>query len=259
MYAESETEISQAYLKQVIECIEGPVVILGGWAVQFLVNEGYREITGRNYLGSRDIDLGFFMEGQNVDDTPFAKAYSVLVNELGFRPLSFRLFREMHAETGEPLDMATARDLPSHQIFHVYVDMVLDRIPENFREHFGFTPIDEPLLAHVFAEEGRHLEREEFGKTIWIPTADILLAMKVRTLPDRDKEHKRIKDVCDIAALTLFGSMPREEGWLEELIGKEDIDRFKEVLTREDIERASEIIAIEPVAVEGALTRIGLA
>jgi hypothetical protein len=52
MYSEGETEVSEDYLEKVIKSIEGPLVVLGGWAVRFLVNEGYRGLTGRDYLDS---------------------------------------------------------------------------------------------------------------------------------------------------------------------------------------------------------------
>ena len=62
MYAQNEVEISRMHLEEVISSIDEPIVVLGGWAVYFLVNGAYRETTGREYIGSRDIDLGFHEE-----------------------------------------------------------------------------------------------------------------------------------------------------------------------------------------------------
>jgi hypothetical protein len=120
MYMEREIEASEDYLRQVVQSIEEPVVVLGGWAVRFLVNEGYFGMTGREYLGSRDIDIGFCMKEQSLDQTAFDQAYHVLVHDMGFRPLSFRLFKEVHSETGETLDEDTARRLPSHEVTHMW-------------------------------------------------------------------------------------------------------------------------------------------
>ncbi|MFQ5884678.1 MAG: hypothetical protein ACE5IO_06220 [Thermoplasmata archaeon] len=258
MYSEGETGISEDYLQQVIESIEEPIVVLGGWAVRFLVNEGYRGLTGRGYLGSRDIDIGFSMKEQILDRTSFAKAYDVLIHDLGFRPLSFRLFKEMHAETGEALDEETARNLPPHQVTHMYVDMIVDRIPEDFREHFGFTPIDEPLLSHVFLSRKKRIEIERFGRAVWIPTADVLLAMKVRSCPGRDRTHKKVKDVCDIAVISMFGLLSRDEGWSSGLISKENIEGFRKVVKREDLSTASEILGIARETMEGSMSGLGL-
>jgi hypothetical protein len=35
--------------------------LLGGWAVYYIVNENFQKATGRTYIGSRDIDLGFHL------------------------------------------------------------------------------------------------------------------------------------------------------------------------------------------------------
>ncbi|MEA2054008.1 MAG: hypothetical protein U9O96_02655 [Candidatus Thermoplasmatota archaeon] len=256
MYERKEIEISQRYLKEIIDRIEEPIVILGGWAVRFLVNKKYRTVTGREYLGSRDVDLGFEMNKSDLEKTPFARAYRKLIDDLSFRPLSFRLFKEIHAETGEVLDSERAKKLPLYQIFPMYVDLVVDTIPSNFREHFGFTPVDEPLLVYVFAEENNRIERKDLGKIIWIPTPDILLAMKIKSYPQRDKEHKRVKDACDIAALLLFTSLPNTKGWLNKYLKKEKIVRFKEAITQQEIEKVAEIIAIDVDVVESALLKI---
>jgi uracil-DNA glycosylase len=43
MFEPREIELSKKYLKEAIEVIEQPVVVLGGWAIYFLVNEKPQE------------------------------------------------------------------------------------------------------------------------------------------------------------------------------------------------------------------------
>lgn len=62
MYEPYETRISQRYLEEVIRKVERPVCLLGGWAVYLQVNKNFKETTGRDYVGSRGIDLGFHFE-----------------------------------------------------------------------------------------------------------------------------------------------------------------------------------------------------
>lgn len=256
MYEENEVAISNRYLKEVITTIDEPIVILGGWAVYFLVNERYRETTGRNYIGSRDIDLGFSMSGADLQDSAFALAYRKLEEDLEFKPQSFRLFKEIHAETGEVLDPEKAKDMPGYLIFPMCVDLIVDKIPDGFREEFGFTPIDEPLLELVFSEGDNRTEVEEYNKHLWLPSPNMMLAMKMRSHPDRDKDHKRIKDVSDIAALLLFSSISREEGWLSKLLRGEDIARFREALTAEDIGKAAQVIGVDQALIENAINQV---
>lgn len=256
MYEETEIAISHRYLKEVIASIEEPIVVMGGWAVYFLVNERYRETTGRDYIGSRDIDLGFSMSDADLQGCAFALAYRKLEEDLEFKPQSFRLFKEMHAETGEVLDPEKAKDMPGYLIFPMCVDLIVDNIPDSFREQFGFTPIDEPLLELVFSDENNRTEVKEYDKQLWLPSPNMMLAMKMKSHPDREKDHKRIKDVSDIAALLLFSSISREEGWLSKLLRAEDIARFRETLTAEDIERAAQVIGVDRTLIENAVNRV---
>ncbi len=59
MYQDQETKTSFHYLNKVINSLEEPICLLGGWAVYFSVNERFEKEKGYPYLGSRDIDLGF--------------------------------------------------------------------------------------------------------------------------------------------------------------------------------------------------------
>ena len=46
----AEINISRRHLEEVIRSVEGPLVLLGGWAVNFLVNDRMMKTTGRGYL-----------------------------------------------------------------------------------------------------------------------------------------------------------------------------------------------------------------
>jgi hypothetical protein len=244
MYEPVEIELSRKFLKEILQALEEPIVILGGWAVYYTINERYKETTGREYIGSRDIDFGFEIPKSDLDKTAFAKSYEILTESLGFRPLSFRLFSEFNLETMEKIESEKAKMIPSHQIIQLYIDLVVDRITPNFVGHFNFTPIDEPLLKHVFDSADNRMEINEFGRNIWIPSPDLLLAMKIKSCPDRDKEHKKIKDLCDIAVLLLFSWDEACKG-ITIFLDSEVLDRFKRSLNKEEIRRAAEIIALD--------------
>ena len=93
MYDDIEVEISRKYLDKITEVLDEPIVMLGGWAVYLSVNENYRKLTGREYIGSRDIDLGFHIEGSSESKT-LIDVIKTLEKELSFSPLSFRFFRD---------------------------------------------------------------------------------------------------------------------------------------------------------------------
>lgn len=58
-YVGALTGISERELRQVTRLVEPPACLLGGWAVNYHINPGFRAEHGRDIIGSRDIDLGF--------------------------------------------------------------------------------------------------------------------------------------------------------------------------------------------------------
>ena len=46
-----------------------------------------------------------------------------------------------------------------------------------------------------------------FGRQLLLPTPAVLLATKLNTIGKRDQRHKRVKDLCDIAALLLYADV----------------------------------------------------
>lgn len=238
MYADFETRTSFRYLKEVIQGLNDPICILGGWAVYFHVNGRFEKAQGRPYLGSRDIDLGFSMSG-DMKDSALAKSLIILRDALGFQPLSFRFFKEIHTETGE--EIRKGEIIPSHYIFPMYVDVVVDTIPAGFRQVFGFDPIDEPLLTFVFEKE-ECTTVKEFGRRILLPKPELLLAMKVHSLPNRDKEHKLVKDICDAFALAWYTDIRLDRLNLTAYVPKKDLSRCLKAITRKRIEEASALI-----------------
>ncbi|MBI2139690.1 nucleotidyl transferase AbiEii/AbiGii toxin family protein [Candidatus Woesearchaeota archaeon] len=234
MYKEFETRTSYQYLQKVIDSLNEPISLLGGWAVFFHVNGRFEKAQGRPYLGSRDIDLGFTL-GKDPTGSALAQAIKALKEKLGFKPLSFRLMKDIHTETGE--EIKKGEMVPAHFIFPMYVDLIVDVIPKNFKETFGFNPIDEPLLKFVF-EKGEHTFLKEFGKKLLVPKPELLLAMKINSLPNRDREHKRIKDICDIFALAWYSGLNPENAGLHRYVSNKCLKDSSVLISKEDCLKA---------------------
>lgn len=58
-YIDEITSISAQELRPLCQTVEPPACLLGEWAVHMHVNDRFREASGREYIGSRDVDLGF--------------------------------------------------------------------------------------------------------------------------------------------------------------------------------------------------------
>lgn len=239
LYPNYETEISFKYLKEVVNILDEPICILGGWAVYFTVNEKIKEDRGMGYLGSKDIDLGFNIDKTITDKTlkktPIAKTIKLL-EQNGFKPLSFRYYKDIGIETGEELTREQSAITPIHDIFQIYIDLIVDEIHPKFKKTFGLDPIDEPLLKHIFEEKRNRIELKEFEKMLWLPTPEILLATKIKSLPNRTKDNKKIKDLCDVYSLGWYSG--KKLGPLKEAINhfntkKERNDVLKCIKTEE--------------------------
>ena len=71
---------------------------------------------------------------------------------------------------------------------------------------FGFTPVDESLLKLVFEDKKHRMELKEFNKLLWIPTPEILLATKMKSIPNRTRDEKLVKDICDAYVLSWYSN-----------------------------------------------------
>ncbi|MDR1993161.1 MAG: hypothetical protein LBQ98_06690, partial [Nitrososphaerota archaeon] len=183
--------------------------LIGGWAVYYLVNEKFQKVTGRSYIGSRDIDLGFHVNRnwnqEQLKHSEFATTIQV-VESMGFNSVSFRLVKDFDIDTGQELTPEESVKRPLYQIFQLYIDPIVDCIHPEIKNLLGFVPIDEPLLSLVFREK-MYRTQLLFGENILIPEPSVMLAMKLNSAPRRDKEHKLLKDVADIYALLWYSDI----------------------------------------------------
>src|SRR3989338_5553768 len=252
MYKDIETETSYKYLSKVISRLKEPIRILGGWAVFFTVNSSYQKQMARMYIGSRDIDIGF----NSVNS--FKQATSILEKELNFEFISFRYFKNVHAETGKDLNDSKSKSMPQHMFFPIYVDPIISYVDKDVKTKLGFTPIDEPILKLVFENKKYRREVKEFGKRLLLPTQEILLATKLNAAVFRDKEHKRYKDICDIVALCLFGEMPIDNiiKTGKRFVSKDRLKRFRDIDFEQDIINCSKVLGLELNTVNSVINRI---
>ncbi len=226
-----------------MEVLEQPICMLGGWAVFFHVNKAYQEENNIPYLGSRDIDLGFHFEENPTDheliNSEFAKATRILEKDLGFEPISFRLRKDLHSETGK--EIKENEHVPAHFRFNMFIDPIIDRIPKNFTKILKFHPIDEPLLQFAFEQEKYRSNKQTLHKKLLLPSVSLMVAMKIKALPNRGKQHKRVKDICDLFALIWYGEETTKsiKEQITNLVTIKDITKAIECLEKDSLEAAS--------------------
>ncbi len=214
MYDEFETKTSLNYLDKVFSITAEPACLIGGWGIYFTVNEQFRERFGRNYLGSRDIDLGFYIDKEwsekQLRESAFAKTLNALESKMDFKLQGFRLRKDFHLLHEKELAAEEAKSVPSSFLFTLFVDLAVNETYPKFRKTFGFAPLPEPLLGMVFKSEKHRIALKK-GMEIWLPAAEVLLATKLNSVNHRNQDDKRAKDIMDITALLLFAKSGTKE------------------------------------------------
>jgi len=264
-YVPQVTALSEQELQAVFGAAEPPVCLLGGWAVHLHVNPGFHSEHGREYIGSRDIDIGVHVDADwsvgELSGTPVGTSISA-IEGLGYTKSRFGFVQHFLRESQERISENEASEYGMHEVFQVYVDVIPDTTElARFREVFGFKPPAEPLLAPVFADDmGEPLS----DYVSWSPASQklivrpaLLAAMKVRSLPDRDKSHERVKDVADLHALLWYvndyGEMKTQA---LEYVSEADLDRLEESVDEPVFENAAQLLQIDQELISNSITRL---
>jgi hypothetical protein len=240
MYGTVETGASLRYLFRVIDELKMNYCLIGGWAVHFLVKNNYEREVGKPYLGSQDLDLGF----PNL--TSFKRAQTFILDVLQFERVSFRYLRELDYDTGREMSQEEARRTPLHMLIHMYIDAMLPYSGADVRKALGFNPPDEPLLERVFRGIRNTRKVKIHERMVTVPKPAFILAMKLNSVGNRTKDHKKIKDICDLTVLSLYSGVPMVSVTHDalSLCDPKKLKVSKKNVTLDDLTRASEVIEI---------------
>ncbi|MCL2288058.1 MAG: hypothetical protein FWC33_02600 [Candidatus Bathyarchaeota archaeon] len=260
LYQSTETKTSQEQMQIIFAQLETQTCLLGGWAVYYLVNENFQKATGKTYIGSRDIDLGFHMNmdwtQEQLKNSEFATTIKI-AECMGFNSVSFRLVKDFDIDTGKELAPEESAKRPLYQIFQLYIDPIVDCIHPEIKNLLGFVPIDEPLLSLIFQEK-MYRTQSLFGKNVLIPEPHVMLAMKLNSAPKRDKEHKLLKDIADIYALLWYSDikLSKLKEQLFAITSKETVKQAVRTFSIEDINKVATILGINNQEISRVLKEI---
>ena len=157
------------------------------------------------------------------------------------------------------LDKEEARKTPLHNIFPMYVDLIIAKTDVSMKTKLGFMPIDEPLLLPVF-EKGKKNDVKEFGKHVMMPSPALLIAMKICSIKERDKEHKRVKDFCDLTALCLYSGIPIEKlkEEIPSFVSKNKVKQNLKALDKADYAQVVKFLGIDETIIVDLIEKLTL-
>jgi hypothetical protein len=149
-----------------------------------------------------------------------------------------------------------------HEIFQVYVDVIPDTDQlDAFEDVFGFRPPSEPLLKPVFEQDrGQPLSEHvswQVPSDVQIVPPELLAAMKIRSLPDRDKSHKRVKDIADLHSLLWYVKDYREmKSEATAHTSETDLERLKEAVDQNVFQNAAQLLQIESELITDSIQQL---
>lgn len=187
MMAENVRELSEKEMLSFFRSIppDGSVGLMGGWAVTYLLKKRKAD-----HIGSRDIDVFY-----HPDRVKYA-SISQLIRNSGFSPHStFRWVKYFDARTGKLISEKESILMQYYDLVIVYLDVAA---PAPGGSLLGRV-LDEPLLGEVFAGKSEYWELENVR--ILMPSVEIMVKMKIKSVLGRVDSFKREKDLADLVAM----------------------------------------------------------
>ncbi|MDI6738102.1 MAG: hypothetical protein QME12_06335 [Nanoarchaeota archaeon] len=221
MYDPLETDLSLNELKALFHESRGiPIALIGGWASYFYVNENYRRAFGKDYMGSRDIDIFF----ESASEANFAKA----VYSRGFTKngLKFRYEKIYDRQTKTFITQEQAKKKPIFDLIYIFLDLFSNQETKELGSWWDLEPLKKVSFLKV--------------DNFMLVGIDTLIALKSTALFARDKADKENKDACDLYALIKYSGKPIQP---TELLKK----AMEKLLSRNDLIYAiSEHVLLDP-------------
>ncbi|MFH1392028.1 MAG: hypothetical protein ABIH20_06970 [Candidatus Diapherotrites archaeon] len=213
---EKSDELLLKFFRNLNETERKNIGLMGGWAVHYTLKN--KEVV---HMGSRDIDI--FFNPQKIK----LKSLEDTLESMGFhRHSTFRWVKIFHSETEKELSTEESKKHPIHDLSYIYFDIATSTKMRH--------SMPEPLLKKVFDKEKEFIKIEEIE--IMIPSAKILVEMKLKSTPNRSDAFKRTKDIADLYALldTNQELWEIKQGLKIKTIGlnKKLVENFKEKLKR---------------------------
>ncbi len=209
------------------------ICVCGDWAVYFTVNDYFKEQKDMNYIGSQDIDIGFALEPMmgktDLESTKLFKMLNIL-EQNGYNPSMFGYKKDIPFEV-----IGLLKDEGKEKMFTLYVDILVNSYPPSYQDIHRYSFFEVPLIENVYNNEKFQVKIPKISKYLFIPTREMISAMKILALPSRGEHHKMVKDLCDLYALIWFADKSPDKiiDEISELLEPRSFDLLKGKINKE--------------------------
>lgn len=186
MYDPIETDLSRKELAAIFKESTGiTICLIGGWASYFYVNEKYKRAFGKDYMGSRDIDIFF-------DPKKEKEFFNIVINKRGFAKNGFHFRYEKiydrESKTFVPPEQAKRKQL--YDLIYIFLDLFSNEDTKLLGSWWDLEPLKKISSVKI----------EDF----FVADIDTLISLKCTAIFARDKADKENKDACDLYALITY-------------------------------------------------------
>lgn len=186
-----------------MKSITNPTCLLGGWAVYHSVNASFFRKKNRPYLGSRDIDFGIYIK-------PMMSKTKLISSQL------FQMTHFLESEAFQidgiryrkdiTYDIRDANGEEKKESFPLYIDIIVNAYPPSYSDIIPQYFFEEPLLENIYSSPQYQIPLPKISHHLFMPTPEILSAIKLQCICGRNIHHKRVKDLCDLYSLLFYAS-----------------------------------------------------
>jgi len=208
--------------------VDFEICVCGGWAVYFIVNDYFNEQKDTKYIGSQDIDIGFalkpMMGKKELESTNLFKMLNILErNE--YEPSMFGYKKEIPFQNTD-----LSKDENEEKTYTLFVDIIVNSYPQSYQDIHKNNFFEVPLIENVYNDKKYQIKLPKISKYLFIPTREMMIAMKITSLPSREKHNKIVKDLCDLYTLIWSSSKSpyRVIDEITELLEPSSFERLKE-------------------------------
>ncbi|MCX6666054.1 MAG: hypothetical protein NT038_08385 [Euryarchaeota archaeon] len=131
--------------------------------------------------------------------------------------------------------------------FPLFIDIIVNSYPPSYSDIIPQCFFEEPLLEEIYRIRQNQVEIPQISHHLFMPTPEILSAIKIRCISGRDIHHKRVKDLCDLYSLLFYSpkSFQSTVEGMKKYIAPDMVRQVKDIIN-EKLMRESEKIIGEP-------------
>jgi len=147
----------------------------------------------------QEIDIGFHINKdwnkEQLEKSKFISTIKTLEN-MGFRSVSFRLFKDFNLDNGQELTPEESAKLPLYQIFQLYIDPNCRQHSPRNQESFRFCSNRRATFVTSVPKENAHSRRllwkiNNASKTSRVACHEAKLRTKKRQRTQTNQRHSR--------------------------------------------------------------------